>query len=147
MVPPAPNAGWNASCWVLLAGHVSSLLFVIAAIANPRNARRLLFRVALRYSFSVSVNAYRFIVELSGSSGLIVRCWLICSFFQGLVPSMVFTACHPYNKKRNGRKTHVIYIISVFSIVSCNCNRDPRCWAGVVVGDLIAIAAGRRNSS
>ena len=30
------NAGWNACCWVLVAGRVSSHLFAIADVANPQ---------------------------------------------------------------------------------------------------------------
>jgi len=41
-----------------------------------------------------------------------------------VLPSMVFTACRPYNATRKERKMPVICMISEFRIVSCGSNRE-----------------------
>ena len=56
--------------------------------------------------------------------------------FEKLLPSVVVTACCPYNQIRKRRRTRVICMQSVFSIVSCSSNRENRCRVGatMVVG-------------
>ena len=51
-----------------------------------------------------------------------------------LVPSIVFTTCRPWNQIRKIRKRCVICMISIFSVVSCNSNKESLCQVGTIVG-------------
>ena len=51
-------------------------------------------------------------------------------WFEKLLPSVVVTACCPYNQIRKRRRTRVICMQSVFSVVSLDSNRERWCRVG-----------------
>jgi len=70
-------------------------------------------------------------IEIRDVGSASIRIVHIHLSFEKLLPSVVVTACCPYNQIRKRRRTRVICMQSVFSVVSWGSNRESWCRVGV----------------